>query len=133
MSIDIIVISNMARLDLLQQTLGSLEGNASDKTRHSLTIVLDNPESFPFSAKKVGPATDSKIIITCDSVGASRARNIGASSIPKYRRNKYVMFFDDDVYALPHWDSKLMQLADCRNNGIISGYGHPYNHAELKH
>jgi GT2 family glycosyltransferase len=125
--IDIIVISNLSRPELFQQTMDSIDQNTDYKKQHSLTVVIDDPPAFPYVNKD--PERESlggKIIINSPRVGASRARNIGASSIPKYRRNKYVMFFDDDIYALPHWDTKLIELIECKN-GIISGYGHPYN------
>jgi GT2 family glycosyltransferase len=71
------------------------------------------------------------MINTSENVGASRGRNIGAGSIPRYRRQEHVLFLDDDVYMCQNWDMRLMQLAAAVGPGsIISGYSHPFNHCE---
>lgn len=128
MSIDIVLISTMNRLDLLEQTITSMAQHGTDDS-HSLTLVLDNPESFPYARGSQSPGMN--IVITSSQAGASRARNIGASSIPKYRRQKYVMFCDDDLYFCPRWDAKMLELSTQVPNAIISGHAHPFNHAEL--
>jgi len=131
--IDIVLITTGKRPELLEQTLESMRENA--EAHHPLVMVFDGPTGI---LGKTAAATlivnDKATFITNGRPqGASASRNIGASSIPKYRRNEYVMFLDDDVYMLPGWDKKL-ELAekelDQGNTGIVlSGHAHPFNHS----
>lgn len=127
--IDIVMISTMSRLDLLEQSLESLGANTADDS-HSLTLVLDDPQYFPYERKP--RESGMRFIINAGSQGASASRNIGASSIPRYRRGSHVMFLDDDVFMCPKWDERLMELAESLPNRIISGHAHPFNHATVQ-
>ncbi len=129
MTIDIILITTGSRPELLQQSLLTVRSNASTLD-HSVTAVVDGYKQ----RATYMPWTDlvDRLIVNIDNCGASASRNIGSSSIPKYRRGKYVLFLDDDVYMCPKWDDKLLELATkYRTNDIISGYSHPFNHAEI--
>jgi hypothetical protein len=90
--------------------------NALRWQSHTLTLVIDGDIYRPV----IGADTT---IVNVTSQGASAARNIGASSIPKYRRQDRVMFVDDDIYAMPGWDSRLFSSQDL----VVSGHAHPYN------
>jgi GT2 family glycosyltransferase len=122
--IDIVLITTDARPELLSQSVNSLVKNAVTSVG-SLTVVVDGSHDSGFLSWDV-----SRLIYNGQRVGASRSRNIGAGSIPKYRRQKYVLFLDDDVYMCPRWDEKLMELAKFCDSSIISGYSHPFNHCE---
>lgn len=120
---NIVIITNLSRPDLFLQTVLSLRDNAANWESHHLTVVVDGPQRLtPVSS----PAD--VLIRTRDSVGASAARNIGASSIPNYRRHDAVCFFDDDIYAVKDWDVRLWQLL--RTGMIASGHAHPFNGSE---
>lgn len=130
MSIDVILITTGSRPDLLKQSLRSLSDNRHDHSTFSLRIVWDcqfnqlqqPPEDILHKLIDYGD------VIILRQSGASRARNIGASSIPKYRRQSHVMFIDDDVYMCPDWDTQLLNAADLRPHSIWSGHAHPFNH-----
>jgi GT2 family glycosyltransferase len=138
-NLDIVLISTGARPKLLQQTISSLRRNAADYQQHTLTVVMDDPavEHAMACADAMWDSSlahdDSMTIITrCKRQGASASRNVGASSIPKYRRQSHVCFVDDDVYACPRWDEKLTTLANYEplRQSILSAHSHPYNKAE---
>lgn len=116
--IDIVLITTGKRPEMLQQTIDSMIDNSAQ--RHSLTMVWDGERK----GQAPGGTT---VIINQDPQGASASRNIGASSIPKYRRHEYVMFIDDDVYMLPEWDTLLLQSA--LHGTVLSGHAHPFNHS----
>jgi GT2 family glycosyltransferase len=133
--IDVVLITSGRRPELLAQSLDSLIGNAANGFPYSLTVVFDG--SGPLPIARIGT-----LIIHAESQGASASRNVGAGSITQYRRQKYVMFCDDDIYACPKWDESLLGLArdvadhhsgDFEKGTIISGHSHPFNHAELTH
>ncbi len=118
------------RPQLLVQTLQSLANNAADFNNHHLTLVIDGHEHW-MAGHRIDKELPGHVLInTSENVGASRARNIGASSIPKYRRHEAVCFFDDDIYAVPGWDGLLMELAEAQPDSILSGHAHPYNGSE---
>lgn len=125
---NLILITSGNRPEYLKQTLASLRDNAADWSKHTLTLVFDTSERTMFKYTDVEIGT---WIVNRIPQGASASRNIGAGSIPKYRRQKHVMFVDDDVYACPGWDQRLEELwhllllDDCK---IISGHAHPFNH-----
>jgi GT2 family glycosyltransferase len=123
MSVDIILITSGEREALIAQTLTSLGENTSKANAHSLTIVSDG---YDMPRPDVQPK-EAKIIIQ-GRLGASAARNVGAASIPKYRRGEYVCFFDDDVYVCKGWDERLIDMAErLPARMLMSGYGHPFN------
>lgn len=135
---NIILITTGGRPDLLRQSLESLRDNAADWSKHTITLVMDGINQGCDSIHSFHPLT---YIDHSEPMGASRARNIGASSIPKYRRQEHVCFLDDDVYACPGpkpwekleaWDNQLLRLAEPNEECIISGHAHPYNHAKKK-
>lgn len=128
MSIDVVLISTYGRPELFKQTVVSMKANAADWPHCRLAVVFNekNPDRFLYSMRD-----EYDTMIACGNVGASAARNIGASSIPKYRRGEYVMFCDDDCYFAPSWDEKLLALASRLTKSIISGHAHPYNGSEL--
>jgi hypothetical protein len=127
---NIVMITTWARPDLLNQSIRSLIDNAADWRSHDLTIVLDDErQNYSEQAHFARPA--STLIRNNGRQGASASRNIGAGSIPRYRRQEHVLFLDDDVYMCQNWDMRLMQLAAAVGPGsIISGYSHPFNHCE---
>jgi GT2 family glycosyltransferase len=144
--IDVVMISNDARPDLLLQSVNTLFMHG-DRSQFTLTIVHDVKDKGEPRAHPQYLATE---IMPHEHVGASRARNIGAGSIPKYRRGDYVLFLDDDVYCCPGWDKALLDCYDrahstiaplpngCvgwmreKANRIISGYSHPFNNCEKR-
>lgn len=118
---NIILISNFSRPELVTQSIDSLEKNAAHWENHHLTFVYNgthqDPPYFEPMTIMLGP------------VGASRSRNIGASSIPKYLRHEHVMFLDDDVYMCPGWDELLEKtIRAVPFPSAISGHAHPFNH-----
>lgn len=133
---NVIMISTGNRNKILAQSILSLLTNASDWSKHTLTIVMDNPRKHEQEFPEVGPhfrenGRYATVISPNEQLGASRARNVGASSIPKYIRQSHVCFVDDDIYACPKWDEKLEAIANNAPNSLISGSAHPYNHTEL--
>src|SRR5262245_32247815 len=129
--IDVVMITNGKRPELFKQTGESLYDNCDDATYFNLVVVHDGGKSNTDYG-------NANIVIT-DPVGASACRNIGASSIPKYRRGQYVMFIDDDVYMCPGWDEKMIDVYNRTNasnkdgiKSIISGHAHPYNHTVIE-
>lgn len=125
---NIIITTTGKRPQLLKQTLSSLRSNAADWSAHTLTVVLDGPETWDGTWRAELEPEGLTIIANIQRVGASRSRNIGASSIPKYRRQEHVLFLDDDVAMLRGWDDKLLQAAKyLRSTTLISPYGHPFN------
>lgn len=123
---NIVLITTDSRPALVDQSVRSMVDNADRWGDHALTIVVDGGGSR--IADEFEPHFT---IINRNRQGASASRNIGACSIPKYRRQSHVMFLDDDVFMCPGWDVRLMELADQFPRSIVSGYGHPYNHAEM--
>ena len=129
--IDVIVISTLKRLDLFQQTLRSWHENAATHARgDTLTVVIDGGIGFEVN-KLSGVTFYDHLIVNQYSQGASASRNRGASSIPKYRRGKCVMFCDDDLYFCPGWDATMLRVAEHCTDSIVSGHAHPFNHAEI--
>lgn len=125
---NIIFITNGRRSGLLAQSLLSLK-NSTDLERHTLTVVGDGLQHFNY--KPQGKGT---MILNCQTQGASASRNIGASSIPKYRRQEYVTFMDDDLYCCPGWDKTIEDVLNSavrgqkQVNGLaVSGHSHPFN------
>src|SRR3990167_8053622 len=123
---NIIVLTTGKRSNLLKQSIKSLQENAANWASHTLTIAIDGVGidcDIPMPVKYTS-------IFCAERPGASATRNIGASSIPKYKRQEYVCFFDDDVYSCPGWDRQLEEVlkhASC----AASGHAHPYNHTIL--
>lgn len=131
---NIVVITTGSRPDLLKQTMLSLVDNATDNSQHRATLVVDGSKNIIDRETEWFNRTVSTLIVNSGSQGASAARNIGASSIPTYRRQKYVMFLDDDVFMCPKWDEVLTRNLDFLGLGgdgriVLSGHAHPYNHA----
>ncbi len=121
---NIVMIATANRIDLLKQSLRSLRDNAADFTSHHLTLVMD-------TYQMVDRFADAQtLIINTKTQGASASRNIGAGSIPRYRRQEHVLFLDDDVYMCQNWDEKLLELSRWSPTNIISGYSHPFNQCE---
>ena len=125
--IDIVLISTYGRPDLFKQTVVSLKQNATDWGLCRLTTVFngEHPDRFMYAMRD-----EYDTMIVCGNVGASAARNIGASSIPKYRRGDYVLFLDDDVWLAPEYDTTLIKMAEALPRHLISLYGHPFNQEE---
>ncbi len=129
MSVDVILITTGSRPALLKQSLRSLSENKHDHSTFSLRIVWDcqfNQVQQP-SEEMHHLLISYGDVITLRQSGASRARNIGAGSIPRYRRQQWIMFCDDDCYFTRDWDRKLLELAELLPRAIISGHNHPYN------
>lgn len=123
---DIVLITTGKRPELLTQTMKSLKDNALHE--YSLTMVWDgSPYIRDWSLWGDG-ATPSSFVVNPTPQGASASRNIGASSIPKYRRQEHVMFIDDDTYLLPGWDDHLERAAKALDGqAVLSGHAHPFN------
>jgi glycosyltransferase involved in cell wall biosynthesis len=120
--IDVVLITTGRRPELLTQTLKSLRNNA--RAEHNLILVWDStPYEKDWSLWREGTT----LIVNPGPQGASASRNIGASSIPKYRRHKYVMFIDDDVYLCPGWDKDMERAAKALQGAVFSGHAHPFN------
>lgn len=126
---NIIIITSGKRPELLIQTLESIQQNCANINSHTITLVVDGPR---WQFLDGIPTMGMTVIVNPESYGASRSRNIGAGSIPKYRRQDHVMFLDDDVYMCNKWDEKLALLAAALPERICSGYSHPFNIAEPK-
>lgn len=124
------MITTGMRPDLLVQSLESLANNAADWASHHLTLVIDGHDHWLKGEGLKKPLPGNVLINTSERVGASAARNIGAGSVPRYRRQEHVLFLDDDVFMCPNWDAILWTLAAMRPLRIVSGYGHPFNQAE---
>lgn len=127
---NIVMITTGSRLDLLEQAITSL--CSVPMSRHTLTLVVDNPE-IGFDAAPGAGNVDATLIVNGRTHGASASRNIGASSIPKYRRQSHVMFLDDDVYMLPKWDERLEEAFLLFKDLVLSGHSHPFNHPVMKY
>lgn len=130
---DIVLITAGTRTNLLNQTLTSLVENAVDWKKHTLTIVIDGLSEalLNLTEGELGKPPNTWIV-NLEKQGASACRNIGAGSIPRYRRQQIVMFSDDDVYYCPKWDQLLEETMEDLPDSAISGHQHPYNLAERK-
>lgn len=126
---DIIVITSGTRKEYLTQTLDSMQINALDMSKHNLVVSIDGAPSWDRQVVTL-PSVCNVYIKQSNCVGASACRNIGAASIPKYRRQSTVMFLDDDTYLLPCWDYLLERTLELLPNSIISGHAHPFNHSQ---
>src|SRR5215471_13735083 len=120
--IDVVMVTNGKRADLLHQSLDSLHDNCTEEDQMNVVVVHDGLMSP--SEHSIGD-----VDIDVRQCGASRCRNIGASSVPKYRRGQYVMFVDDDVYMCPGWDERFTKLV--QHIDVVSGHAHPFNHTVL--
>lgn len=120
--IDVVCISQNSRPLLFQQTMLTLHNNANDPSNYKLTVV--------FNGDIENPPIYEDVTIICGQIGASDSRNCGASSIPRYRRRKYLLFLDDDVWLSPGYDDALLAMAEALPRHLISLYGHPFNHEE---
>lgn len=132
--IDVVMITTGERSELLKQALNTIHGNAASYKDLSLTMVCDGYLNGHDCLDQANLRLNGTLIVNLDRRGASASRNIGAGSVPKYRRGKYVCFLDDDVYMMPGWDRELLDVAefmegpDSKNQKIISGHAHPFNH-----
>ena len=130
--IDVVMVTNGKRPELLEQSLFSLVENASDRQNIHPILVVDGATWNQVDRTTNGyERTVTAHIDVQSNVGASRCRNIGASSVPKYKRGEYVTFCDDDVYMCPGWDERLVEAIGTRGMRIVSGHAHPYNHTVL--
>jgi hypothetical protein len=120
--VNIVCITGGTRPTLLHQTLDSMMNNAENWNAHTLTVVFDGLPEEGFKHVAVGT-----LIYNRYRLSASACRNIGAGSVPKYRRQQWLMFCDDDVWFAPKWDVILMDLTKLYPRHIISAYGHPFN------
>ena len=127
------MITTISRPKLLQQSLDSIVHNASH-LRHHITVVIDGFKNYyehgPSGHIDFSPEVAIRIR---EQVGASRARNIGAGSIPVHARQEHVLFVDDDVWMAPGWDTALEKVMKVHWHSICSPYGHPFNQEEDKH
>jgi GT2 family glycosyltransferase len=126
---NIVMITTGKRPELLRQSIESFIENSARANDHTITLVVDGPR---WQFLEGIPTMGMTVIVNPESRGASACRNIGAGSIPRYRRQEHVLFLDDDVYMAKDWDARLMHLATWAPRSIISGYSHPYNQVEEK-
>ena len=125
---NIVMITTGKRPMISSQAFSSLMSNAADWSSHQMTIVIDSDGHADYENLVSRYATT---IINTKQQGASRSRNIGAASVPKYLRHEHVMFVDDDVYMCPGWDERLLAAAGALGpRAVISGHSHPYNLSE---
>lgn len=120
MNFDITLITSGSRRRLLKQSLVGLKENATNWSNHTLTIVMDGC-SVVDVCQQAG-VVPTRIICNPERQGASRSRNIGASSTPKYLRKDALMVLDDDVYCCKGWDS-----FNYKTDAVWSGHAHPFN------
>lgn len=125
---NIVMISNYSRPEMFKQSVLSLIENSSDWSKHTLTMVMNGVKNS--HSVDLGSLLPNDALIVLGNVGASRARNVGASSVPKYLRHENVCFFDDDIYACRGWDERIEYIVE-RREAIISSHAHPYNHTVL--
>ena len=129
---NIVLITAGARWDMLKQSITSITNNAADWPKHELIVAIDcwtpDPQQLDWITRYC-----SRFIIN-RKLGASASRNIGAASVPMYRRQEYVCFFDDDVYCCPGWDRQIEELLPGGpfNTVAVSGHAHPYNHTVIQ-
>lgn len=120
MRFDIVLITTGSRPRLLEQTLRSLKENATQWSEHSLTMVMDGNSAMDSClAARVVP---DRVIVNPERQGASRSRNVGAASTPKYLRRDALMVLDDDVYCAKGWDG-----FNFKPDAVWSGHAHPFN------
>jgi glycosyltransferase involved in cell wall biosynthesis len=122
---NIVLITTGKRMELSVQSHSSMMANSLDWNKHHLTMVIDSDGHAEYDKLVSRYATT---IINTKPQGASASRNIGASSIPKYRRQEHVCFLDDDIYCCRGWDEKIEAALDVFiGNCAISGHAHPFN------
>lgn len=127
---NIVLITTLNRRDILRQSIESMIQNAADWSRHTLTIVQDGA----WDSRHPAIEDYAQSWIKTRGVGASRARNIGAASVPMYLRQDHIMFVDDDIYACPNYDKiiestlKVLPTEWCRHGVALSSHSHPFNH-----
>ena len=118
---NIVLITAGARWEMLKQSITSIINNAADWSKHELIVSIDCWTPDTQQLDWITGYCDRFIINR--KLGASAARNIGAASVPKYRRQEYVCFFDDDVYCCSGWDA-----FNFKPDAVWSGHAHPFNH-----
>lgn len=122
---NIVIITAGKRPELLRQAIESFVENSARANDHTLTLVVDGPRwDFLEEISTKGMT----VIVNPESRGASASRNIGAGSVPRYRRQGHVLFLDDDVYMAKGWDEILLKAeSGLPHKTVLSGYGHPFN------
>lgn len=126
---NIVLVTTRYRRALLDQSIGSMVKNATYWDQHTLTVVEDAAHSKGGDIwRHYGVGS---YIINDLYPGASASRNVGAASIPHYKRQDIVTFFDDDMYCLPAWDVAVEEAVAVWGPELaVSGHAHPFNHGE---
>lgn len=120
MRVDVVLITTGSRPQLLVQSLRSLHENSTRWEDHTLTVVMDG-DSVMNTCLEAG-VVPNRIIVSPERQGASRSRNVGAGSTPKYLRKDALMVLDDDVYCAKGWDA-----FNYKPDAVWSSHAHPYN------
>lgn len=127
----IVMVTN-GRPELTAQTIRTLWANADNPKSHLLAIVFDG-ECTNEWFEQVGKLTDHHgltIYSTMRPLGVGGAKNYGVglfSPGAALAPEDVLMFSDNDMYYLPHWDTVLLEALDKTHAVQIGGWKHPYH------
>lgn len=134
---DIVLITDGKRPDLLDQTLKTMVGHVTGRESHRLVVVVDGGPDVPFNAEKnLGDLHLHAIVRTSGPQGVGGAKNLGAQWFLGHQQpdpDGLLMFSDDDMYYLWGWDHKLdrwMIPTRSRPEPIatqLGGWRHPFH------
>src|SRR4030066_804481 len=118
-----VVISTYNRLELLKQTLESLQKN----TYNDLEIIVidDASNDDKKTIKFLNEQKEITFYLFHNKATIAEVKQKGFESVT---RGKYVYFSDDDVYFEKNWDVKLIKVLETFPDiGVVGGRHHPHH------
>ena len=117
-----VVIATHNRLELLKQTIDSLKKNSDNEIE---IIVVDDASTESGVAKYFDSLENVKFFHFADNFGVARVKNKG---IELASPSDYIHICDNDIYYLPHWDIKLIQVLETYEDiGLVGGKRHSHH------
>ena len=117
-----VVIATYNRVELLKQTIDSLKKNSDNEIE---IIVVDDASTEPEAIKYLNSLKDIKFFRFTDNVGVAKVKNKG---IEMASPSDYIHICDNDIYYLPHWDIKLIQVLETYEDiGLVGGKRHSHH------
>lgn len=132
---DIVLITNLKRPKLLDQTLRSMRDNAVNWDQHALAVVidavlLDDPaykRPFPHWLAYSGGGRG---VGACKNYGAQMLKDLHDAELPP---DGLLLHADDDQFFLPGWDDKAERAIHHSGMTQLGLWSHPYNKVTQKH
>lgn len=132
---DIVLITDGSRPELLDQTLRSAVQHAAGWSKHRMVVVVDNPEVGYRPTDAHIEAYGITFLHLDKRVGVGGAKNFGAKYLNEdmVHRSELLCFLDDDMYLLPEWDKKLEWLSHQKFVTQLGGWRHPFHQLNNRH